>query len=73
MTHLSAEQVCRSGHINNNISTPSHSAAAADLDQVTLLYDTNNATALGRGAPPILGDVAGRWNRPNEQGAPFKM
>ena len=68
MTHLSAEQVCRSGHINNNISTPSPSAA--DLDQVTLLYDTNNTSALGR-AP--YSDAAGRWNRPNEQGAPFKM
>ena len=63
MTHLSAEQVCRSGHINNNISTPS--PTAADLDQVTLLYDTNNTTALGRA------DAAGRWNGPNEQGAPI--
>ena len=66
MTHLSAEQVCRSGHINNNISTPSPSAA--DLDQVTLLYDTNNTTALGR-AP--CADASGRWNGPNEQGAPI--
>lgn len=66
MTHLSAEQVCRSGHINNNISTPSPSAA--DLDQVTLLYDTNNTTALGRANADA---AAGRWNGPNEQGAPI--